>query len=276
MCYKAHVSSPKRQPNRKPAQRGKTARASRAKSEAPRRAISLNLTPRELRDLAVMVAIGEDVTRLVAEAYGERDAKPFSRAASTLLAAAAEALGEPKKRAATEEFLDERDKILDEYDNDAFWFEIERRLAERDLARAATPADRAFVRQNHGELPPKAEGFAERWRAEFDKYGVDRIVVDGAALAVPPLDEEPKENPKAALAVKKVFTALVVSRYVRARRKKLGDLSQGERKLIAELASNHFEIVPEPILRALESGATAAAAMRALQPYLPRFNQKER
>jgi hypothetical protein len=262
--------------SRKPQKRDeKNARAPRAKAPA-RRAIGLTLSPRELRDLAILVAIGEDVTRLVAEAYGERDAKPFARAASALLAAAAEALGEPTQKAATEEFLDERDKILDEYDNDAFWFEIERRLAERDLARAATPADRAYVRQNHGELPPKAEGFAERWRAEFDAHGVDRIVIDAAAPPVPALDEEPKENPKAALAVKKVFTALVVSRYIRARRKKLGDLSAGERKLVAELASTHFEVVPEPILRALEAGATTAAAMRALQPYLPRFDRPQR
>lgn len=258
---------------KKPGKREGKARAPRSK-DAARRALTLTLSPRELRDLAVLVSIGEDVTRLVAEAYGERDAKPFSRAASTFLAAAATALGEPTEKAATEEFLDERDKILDEYDNDAFWFEAERRLAERDLARAATPADRAFVRQNHGELPPKAEGFAERWRAEFDAHGLDRVVIDGAAPPVPPLDEEPKENPKAALAVKKVFTALVVSRYVRARRKKPGDLSAGERKLIAELASTHFEVVPEPILRALESGASAAAAMRALQPFLPRFDRR--
>lgn len=271
MCYKARMSSR----DRKPQKREGKAREARGKGSA-RRAIALNLTPREMRDLAVLVAIGEDVTRLVAEAYGERDAKPFARAASALLAAAAEALGDRKPKAATEEFLDERDKILDEYDNDAFWFEIERRLAERDLARAATPADRAFVRQNHGELPPKAERFAELWRAEFDAHGVDRVVVDRAAAPVPALDEEPKENPKAALAVKKVFTALVVSRYIRARRKKLGDLSQGERKLIAELATTHFEIVPNAILRALESGASAAAAMRALQPYLPRFDRPQR
>ena len=51
-------------------------------------------------------------------------------------------------------------------------------------------ADRAFVRQNHGELPPKAEGFADRWRAEFDKHGLDRVVIDSAAPPVPPLDEE--------------------------------------------------------------------------------------
>jgi hypothetical protein len=259
--------------DKKPGKREGKARAARSK-DSSRHELSLEFSPRELRDLAVLVAIGEDVTRLVSEAYGERDAKPFARAASVFLAAAAEALGEPTQKAATEEFLDERDKILDEYDNDAFWFEAERRLAERDLARAATPADRAFVRQNQGELPPKAEGFADRWRAEFDKHGLDRVVIDAAAPPVPPLDEEPKENPKAAAAVKKVFTALVVSRYVRARRKKFGDLSQGERKLIAELASTHFEIVPEPILRALESGATAEAAMRALQPYLPRFDRK--
>jgi hypothetical protein len=260
--------------DKKPGKRDGKARAPRAK--APRRANGLTLSPRELRDLAVLVAIGEDVTRLVAEAYGERDAKPFARAASALLAAAAEALGEPPQKAATEEFLDERDKILDEYDNDAFWFEIERRLAERDLARAATPADRAYVRQNHGELPPKADKFASAWRAEFDAHGVDRVVIDSAAPPVPALDEEPKENPKAAAAVKKVFTALVVGRYVRARRKKLGDLSHGERRLIAELASTHFEVVPEAVLRALEAGATAAAAMRALQPYLPRFDRPQR
>lgn len=260
-------------PEKKPVKRVEAARAPRAK-DAPRRNVALSLSPRELRDLAVLVAIGEDVTRLVAEAYGERDAKPFARAASVFLAAAASALGAPDQKAATEEFLDDRDKILDEYDNDAFWFEAERRLAERDLARAATPADRAFVRQNNGELPPKAEGFADRWRAEFDKHGLDRVVIDAAAPPVPPLDQEPKENPKAAAAVKKVFTALVVSRYIRARRKKLGDLSAGERKLVAELASTHFEVVPEPILRALESGATAAAAMRALQPYLPRFDRR--
>jgi hypothetical protein len=259
--------------DRKPEKRDRLARAPRPK-EAAGRSLSLTLSPRGLRDLAVLVAIGEDVTRLVAEAYGERDAKPYARAASAFLAAAAGALGEPTEKAATEEFLDERDKILDEYDNDAFWFELERRLAERDLARAATPADRAFVRQNHGELPPKAERFAARWRAEFDAHGLDRVVIDSAAPPVPALDEEPKENPKAAAAVRKVFTALVVSRYVRARRKKLGDLSAGERKLIAELASTHFEVVPEPILRALESGATAAAAMRALQPYLPRFDRR--
>jgi hypothetical protein len=261
--------------DRKPAKREATARAARPK-EAARRALTVSLSPRELRDLAILVAIGEDVTRLVAEAYGERDAKPAARAASTFLAAAATALGEPTGKAATDEFLDERDKILDEYDNDAFWFEAERRLAERDLARAATPADRAFVRQNRGELPPKAETFAARWRAEFDAHGLDRVVIDSAAPPVPALDEEPKENPKAAAAVRKVFTALVVSRYVRARRKKLGDLSAGERKLIAELASTHFEVVPEPVLRALEQGASAAAAMRALQPYLPRFDRRNR
>ncbi|HEY4507972.1 MAG TPA: hypothetical protein VJJ47_03805 [Candidatus Paceibacterota bacterium] len=249
-------------------------------ASAPRRSETLTLVAdqRALRDLALLVSLGLEVVETVAEAYGEAAPEVTRRAAAELYGALARAWQGPMpliaeengKLSPVEIIQTERDRLLDDYDNDAFWRELEERLAERDFARVATDEERTYVREHSGELPASADRLFERWRHELDAHGVDRLVLDPKAIPAPSLAATPP-SPNRAARVRKVFTALVVARFVRANRKRLADLTDADKRSIAELAASHLEVVPEALLWSLAGNENAGAVIDALGPFLPRL-----
>lgn len=265
--------------------RAKSKRGNARKEQAaPRRdaershALALVVDDRALRELVMLASIGLEVVEAAAEAYAEPAPEAARRAARELFAAAGRAWGgasalvveEDGHVAPSQTLQDERDALLEDYDNDAFWRELEERLAERDFARVATDEERRYVREHGGELPASADRLFDRWRKEFDAHGVDRLALDPKAPPAPSLEGEPPSASRAAR-VRKVFTALVVARFVRARRTRLADLTDADRRAIAELAATHLDVVPEALLRSLASNENAGAVIEALSPFLPQL-----
>ncbi len=69
------------------------------------------------------------------------------------------------------------DVIMEDYDDETFWHELETRLGKRDFENTMTDAEREEV-EKKGWLPDRIHGIYEKWVEEFVKYGVDRLVIN--------------------------------------------------------------------------------------------------
>jgi len=72
-----------------------------------------------------------------------------------------------------EEFHEMLQPFIDEYDDEAFWDGLVDRLADRDFAE--TYADAASMDQD--ERFEKLEVFVDKYEAEIEEYGADRLRV---------------------------------------------------------------------------------------------------
>ena len=68
------------------------------------------------------------------------------------------------------------EKIIDEYNDEEFWETLGVRLGRRDFFRDITKKELAVI-EKKGWLPEKVHQFYERYRREFEKYGIERLEV---------------------------------------------------------------------------------------------------
>lgn len=70
--------------------------------------------------------------------------------------------------------------IIEQYDEDQFWFELGRLLGQRDLRRTLTANEEGESEQS-GWLPERVHELYEKYDEEFERYGIERLEVNTAA-----------------------------------------------------------------------------------------------
>jgi len=68
-------------------------------------------------------------------------------------------------------------EIMDEYDDYIFWNELEVRMGKRDFERTITEEDKKYIKENKGWLPERIHELYDKYREEFEKYGIDRLEI---------------------------------------------------------------------------------------------------
>jgi len=82
---------------------------------------------------------------------------------------------EMKKYLPSEKFEDEVQPYVTGYNDETFWEELVRRLAERDLVRQYGSAE--VEKLDFEERMEKERPFLEKYYGEFEKTGVDRLEI---------------------------------------------------------------------------------------------------
>lgn len=159
--------------------------------------MTITFTKEQFRELLLNVLIGIFLREAVAESEDE----PFEhlRAIEGYLLTYAEENGMKELTDRTpegtllpaEEILDEEESVIDFYSDDAFWDELARRLGQRDFERTMTLRDRLYLKRHGGVLPERAFELYEKYDAEFENFGIDRLEINESASV---LEEEPEET----------------------------------------------------------------------------------
>jgi len=76
-----------------------------------------------------------------------------------------------------EEIYEKLQEIMDEYDDYTFWNELEVRMGKRDFERTMTEEDKKYIKENKGWLPERVHDIYDKYRKEFERYGIDRLEI---------------------------------------------------------------------------------------------------
>ena len=78
--------------------------------------------------------------------------------------------------APAEKVSSEIESMMNEYDEEAFWSELETRLGQRDFYATLDPAERKDL-ETEGDkwLPEEVHEYCEKYAQEFDTHGLDRL-----------------------------------------------------------------------------------------------------
>jgi len=74
-----------------------------------------------------------------------------------------------------EEVFDKIQEDVDEYNNFIFWDELIMRLGKRDFFNTITNEEQEYIDQNNGWLPKRIQECYDKWRKEFEKYGLGKF-----------------------------------------------------------------------------------------------------
>jgi len=69
------------------------------------------------------------------------------------------------------------EKIIEEYNDDEFWIQLERRLGQRDFYRTITDEEKREMKENNGWFPERIHKIYKKYEDEFIKNGVDGLEV---------------------------------------------------------------------------------------------------
>ena len=72
-------------------------------------------------------------------------------------------------------FSEKLQEVIDDYDDETFWSELETRLGKRDFEKTMTEAERKEMQKNNGWYPERIHEIYESWNREFEKNGVERL-----------------------------------------------------------------------------------------------------
>ena len=73
------------------------------------------------------------------------------------------------------EVYEKIDEIVEDYDDYTFWNELEVRMGKRDFERTITEKEKQYIKENKGWLPDRIHEIYEKYRQEFENYGIDRL-----------------------------------------------------------------------------------------------------
>lgn len=68
------------------------------------------------------------------------------------------------------------EKVMEEYDDDAFWNELVTRLGKRDFWRTVTSEEKKEIKEKDW-LPERIHTLYEKYEEEFEKFGIDRLEI---------------------------------------------------------------------------------------------------
>ena len=70
----------------------------------------------------------------------------------------------------------EEEKIVEIFHDDVFWEELTTRMGKRDFYRTMTEEEKKEARKKHW-LPERVDKFYEKYRSEFERFGIDRLQI---------------------------------------------------------------------------------------------------
>lgn len=75
----------------------------------------------------------------------------------------------------SDEWSDRLQEVMDDYDDETFWHELEIRLGKRDLMKTITKQEQEEMEENGGWYPDRIHNLYNKWSEEFENYGIDRL-----------------------------------------------------------------------------------------------------
>lgn len=148
--------------------------------------MNLNLTKEQFVELLQLVHLGGYVRNAVREQEGDYDSKRDEALENMLyhIALDHEIPGIKKDEdgytGPSSNLEEQWHTIIEDYDKDQFWFELERLLGQRDLDRTMTKAERDEAEQV-GWLPERVHELYEKYSDEFEKFGIERLEINSSA-----------------------------------------------------------------------------------------------
>ncbi len=76
----------------------------------------------------------------------------------------------------SDEWSEKLHEVIEDYDDQTFWHELETRLGKRDFERTMTEEEKEEIK-NSGRYPSRVYDLYEKWGKEFEKYGTDRLSI---------------------------------------------------------------------------------------------------
>lgn len=76
-----------------------------------------------------------------------------------------------------DEIYEKINEIIEDYDDYIFWNELEVRMGKRDFKRTITTDDKKYIKENKGWYPERINELYDKYRNEFEKYGIDRLEI---------------------------------------------------------------------------------------------------
>jgi hypothetical protein len=72
-------------------------------------------------------------------------------------------------------YAESLDEVIDDYNNEIFWDELQTRLGKRDFERTITEAEKKEIIKNHGWYPDRIRELYEVWSKELEDNGVENL-----------------------------------------------------------------------------------------------------
>lgn len=138
-------------------------------------AIRVEFDRENFRRLLLLALLGEEVYERVGEARGTYEEGGGAVTGELLRLAHEAGMRESSPHEdhfdPAPHFDDELREIMDDYDDDAFWDELEERLGRRDFERESSGAEK---KGDDKEM----EAFREYYADEFETFGIDRLEIN--------------------------------------------------------------------------------------------------
>lgn len=144
--------------------------------------MQINFPDKSVKDLALLVCLGDWVRGAIADLQGE----DFDYWHEEITEEFFKSLKEQGFKTLTQEFggstlpSDELDKecedLIDDYDDDVFWHELKTRFGKRDFQRTITPEEVIQIAKNDW-LPERVHTFYKKYEEEFFEHGIDRLEI---------------------------------------------------------------------------------------------------
>lgn len=146
--------------------------------------MKLELTDEQFKELIFLAMVGEGVRGGVLDGRGEYDPAKHNALMEYLFQKAHEAGRTDIAEVfhghvvPSDAFADAEEELMEEYNDDHFWFELTNRLGQRDFEKNMTDDERRES-EEQGWLPERVREFYERYEREFEEYGVERLEIKG-------------------------------------------------------------------------------------------------
>lgn len=147
--------------------------------------MTVNLSKEQFETLIKAVQAGASVYGILGDSVSEeykKESDDIEKLRSYLLGVATDYGFEDMtemfmgKMIMSDEWSEKLHEVIDEYNNETFWHELETRLGKRDFWRTITEAERAEI-ENDNWYPSRINDVYEKWGEEFEKYGIDRLEI---------------------------------------------------------------------------------------------------
>lgn len=76
----------------------------------------------------------------------------------------------------SDSFSEEMQEVMDDYDDETFWHELETRLGKRDFERTMTEIEEIKTKKD-GWYPDRICDIYEKYEKEFEEYGIERLEI---------------------------------------------------------------------------------------------------
>ena len=147
--------------------------------------MNLTLTKKQFEELLQLVHLGGYVRNAVREQEGDYEPKR-DEAFEDMLYKIAMEQNVPGIERTKDGYigptnnLEERwHAIIEAYDEDQFWTELERLLGQRDFERTITAEERREIEKS-GWLPKRVHELYEKYSNEFETFGIERLEINPA------------------------------------------------------------------------------------------------